>query len=219
VRAIDDLLVGFKYIAQTMERQGPERFVFGAEESLGYLAGTYARDKDAAVAGLYLSELAAELQAEGKTLLDRLDALYVAHGYHVEDQRSHTCEGPRGKELFQQILAAFRDDPPRSLGGLAFRQARDYGRHEVRALPGNKPSGPLPEPQGDLIFFDAAAGEVEVSVAVRPSGTEPKIKFYFFARSRVASPAALAEVKSRTDASLQTAMQELDAWVRSRAAM
>src|SRR5262249_6788044 len=141
IRAIDNLLVGFKYIAQTMDREGAERFVFGAEESLGYLAGTYARDKDAAVAALYLCECAAELQRQKKTLLDRLDEIYSAHGYFVEAQRSETCQGPKGKALIDRLMEALTNDPPRSLAGIELAQVRDYRRHEVRALPANERKG------------------------------------------------------------------------------
>ncbi len=97
VTVVDDLLVGFKYIAQTMDARGADKFVFGAEESLGYLAGTYCRDKDASVAALYVLELAAELKREGKTLLDGLDQLYRAFGYFLEGQRSHTSQGRKAK--------------------------------------------------------------------------------------------------------------------------
>ena len=98
VQVIDDLLVGFKYIGQTMDAKGPDKFVFGAEESLGYLAGTYARDKDAGIAALYLAECAAELRGEGKTLLDRLNELYIEHGYYYEGQTSKFCEGAEGNQ-------------------------------------------------------------------------------------------------------------------------
>jgi phosphoglucomutase len=92
LQVISDLLVGFKFIGQAMDQHGPEKFVFGTEESLGYLAGDYARDKDAAIAALYLAEQAAELAAEGLTLLDHLDGLYAEHGFYCVRtgwQRAH----------------------------------------------------------------------------------------------------------------------------------
>ncbi|MEM1062900.1 MAG: phospho-sugar mutase, partial [Planctomycetota bacterium] len=154
VRVIDDLLVGFKYIGQTMEEEGPDGFVFGAEESLGYLAGQYARDKDAAIASLYICELAAELKAEGKTLLDKLAELHVAHGYHAEGQKSEKCPGPTGRQQIAGLMEAFRNDPPGHLAGLTLATARDYGKGEVRDLPANKQSAEIAEPSGELIFFD-----------------------------------------------------------------
>src|SRR5262249_23068544 len=104
IRAIDNLLVGFKYIAQTVDREGPGRFACGAEESLGFLAGTYAREKDAAIAALYLCECAAELKRQNKTLLDRLDELYQVHGYFLEGQRSESCKGPKGRALIERLI-------------------------------------------------------------------------------------------------------------------
>ena len=215
VQAIDDLLVGFKYIAQTMDAEGPHRFVFGAEESLGYLAGDYCRDKDAAVAALYLLELAAELRLEGKTLLDRLDELFRELGYFVEGQKSEVCEGSRGKEQIDGLMRRFRESPPRKLGGVSISRIRDYKLREVRALPGNKKSEDLAGPQGDLLFLDSVEdGGKRFSVAVRPSGTEPKIKFYFFARAASEKPSALEELKTRTDAAMKSLQTALSKWVR-----
>jgi phosphoglucomutase/phosphomannomutase len=195
VRVFDELLVGFKYIAQLMDRVGPEHFVFGAEESLGYLTGSYARDKDASVAALLLSEAAAELKQEGKTLLDRLDELFVEHGYFIETQKSETRTGPRGKSQIDQLMGALASSPPEELAGLPFRRVRDYVRHEVRKFPGNVRAGDLPEPKGDMLVFEAEASDCAVTLAARPSGTEPKIKFYFFARAAVADAASLDSVR------------------------
>jgi phosphoglucomutase/phosphomannomutase len=214
VRSIDDLLVGFKYIAQTIDREGPERFVFGAEESLGYLAGDYARDKDAAIAALYLAECAAELASENRTLLDRLDDLYVEHGYHLESQRSESCQGPRGKALVDRLMDEFARRPPASLGGTPLARVRDYRLHEIRELPSNRSVAGLPEPRGDLCIFESPAGTTQISFAARPSGTEPKIKFYFFARSACPDRQSLAGVKARTAAQLREFEQALSAWVR-----
>jgi phosphoglucomutase/phosphomannomutase len=228
IRAIDNLLVGFKYIAQTMDREGPERFVFGAEESLGYLAGTYARDKDAAVAALYLCESAAELQRQKKTLLDRLDELYAAHGYFLEGQRSETCQGPKGRAMIERLMEVLTNSPPSSLGGIELARVRDYQKHEIRALPANEKTADLPDPKGELLIFESAPAECTISFAARPSGTEPKIKFYFFARAACAPPAAppegspapaavksLAEVKSLTEQRLSEFQDALSAWVHN----
>jgi phosphoglucomutase len=216
VRCIDNLLVGFKYIGQTMDREGPEHFVFGAEESLGYLAGEYARDKDAAVGALFIAELAAELKAERKTLLDRLNELYIEHGYYLESQRSETCPGPTGKQQIEAIMAAFRSNPPAELAGVTLAEARDYKAHEIRSLPDNRTMAALPEPSGDLLFLDSAPGAFRCSIAVRPSGTEPKIKFYFFASADVVDADELATVKQRTNEQLAALQDALSAWVRSQ---
>lgn len=215
VRAIDDLLVGFKYIAETMDREGPDLFVFGAEESLGYLAGDYCRDKDAAVAALYVAELAAELQAEGRTLLDRLDDLYREHGYFYETQRSEVCTGPRGNEQIAALMSAFRASPPKKLGGLSLERVRDYHKHEIRALPENTKLEELPSPSGNLLFFEAADPSIRVSIAVRPSGTEPKIKFYYFARSDMRrSTWSLQKTKENTVAKVNDVADDLSEWIK-----
>jgi phosphoglucomutase/phosphomannomutase len=215
IRVFDELLVGFKYIAQLMDREGAEHFVFGAEESLGYLTGGYARDKDASVAGLLLSEAAAELKLEGKTLLDRLDDLFVEHGYFLETQKSETRTGPRGKAQIDQLMSALATSPPVELAGLPFQRVRDYVRHEVRAFPGNRRVADLPEPKGDMLVFEAKADDCEITLAARPSGTEPKIKFYFFARAVVADRASLDAVRSAAERRLADFTTALMSWAGS----
>ncbi|MFO0917185.1 MAG: phospho-sugar mutase [Planctomycetaceae bacterium] len=181
VRAIDNLLVGFKYIAATMDAEGPEKFVFGTEESLGYLAGSYARDKDAAIAALYTLELAAELHLRGQTLLDRLDELSQRHGVYLEDQYSMTCPGPKGNQQIAWLMKSFRESPPATFGPMRLERVQDFQRHEIRTLPDNTRSGELPAPSGDLMIAEGTAGACRLRIALRPSGTEPKIKLYLFA--------------------------------------
>lgn len=213
VKVVDNLLVGFKYIGRTMDEHGPDKFVFGTEESLGYLAGQYARDKDAGIAALYLAENAAELKAAGKSLLDRLDELYIEHGYFLETQVSKVCTGSQGKEQIQQLLKALRTTPPGELAGITLASVNDYGTHEVRSLPGNEKTDDLPEPQGELLIFNSAPAETTIRIAARPSGTEPKIKFYFFARSACPSAEALADVKATTKEKLTAFQTELVNWL------
>lgn len=213
LRVIDDLLVGFKYIAAAMDEEGPERFVFGAEESLGYLAGTYARDKDAGIATLYLAECAAELAGEGRTLLDRLDELYVAHGYFAESQLSQTCAGAEGSRQIARLMAAFRELPPAELGGVQFALVHDYLQNQTRRVPSRDVVAPLPRPHGDLLVFETAQESPHVRVAVRPSGTEPKIKFYLFARSDCPDADSLSKVKAATAALLDRLAAALRSWM------
>ena len=182
IRVIDTLPVGFKFIAQTIEAEGADGFVFGAEESLGYLAGDYCRDKDASIAALYVMELAAELGRDGRTLLDELDALHVEHGYHLEDQWSLVCEGASGSEDIRRIMADLRESPPASLGGCRLTRVRDYSNQEIHSLPENERIGTLEGQRTNILFFDSEE-RPRISIAARPSGTEPKIKFYFFIRA------------------------------------
>lgn len=213
VRVINNLLVGFKFIGQAMDQEGPDKFIFGAEESLGYLAGEYCRDKDAAIGALYLLELAAELRSEGKTLLDRLDELYLEHGYFAESQQSFVCKGSRGKEQIDGLMRTFREQPPQELAEIQLVSVRDYKRHEIRSIPANEKMNDVPAPDGDLLIFDSAAGDINMSLGARPSGTEPKIKFYFFAHSKCEQAGKLAEVRKHTDSMMSDFQQALSNWV------
>ncbi len=176
VRTIGDLLVGFKWIAQAIDQYGPKLFVYGAEESHGYMAGSYVRDKDGAVASMLLCELAAQLKSAGQTLHEKLDALFWQHGAHAERTVSVQMPGSEGMARMKEVMAEFRAGPPAEIGGERVVQVRDYGQQTITAV-GGKPR-PLVGPKGDLVFFDLGADGNYV--ACRPSGTEPKIKFYMF---------------------------------------
>ena len=187
VQTAGNLLVGFKYIGGEMDLRGPQDFVFGAEESYGFLAGDHVRDKDAAVASLLLAELAARLKARGKTLHQQLDRLFVRYGCHTEGQINVQMPGEQGMDAMKSLMAKFRSQPPRELGGLKLARVRDY-LTDTLTVAGGKPV-PLGGPKGDLVILDLQPeGNY---VAVRPSGTEPKVKFYMFAYD---SPAALADL-------------------------
>jgi phosphoglucomutase/phosphomannomutase len=177
IRTIGDLHVGFKWIAGAIDQFGPERFIYGTEESHGYMAGTYVRDKDGAVASLLLCELAARLKAAGQTLHEKLEALFWQHGAHAERTVSVQMPGSEGMTRMKEVMAAFRSGPPVAIGGDRVAQVRDYERQSITVSGGIRQ--PLEGPKGDLVFLDLASeGNY---VACRPSGTEPKIKFYMFA--------------------------------------
>ncbi len=198
VETAGNLLVGFKYIGGEMDLRGPKDFVFGAEESYGFLAGDHVRDKDAAVASLLLAELAARLKGvpgtpgPGKTLHQQLDELFVRYGCHSESQINVQMPGEQGMDAMKTLMANFRSHPPLELGGLKLVRLRDYLSNTVR-VPGGKPA-PLGGPQGDMVILDLEAeGNY---VAVRPSGTEPKVKFYMFAYDPPAASVDLAAIKA-----------------------
>jgi phosphoglucomutase/phosphomannomutase len=178
VRVIDDLMVGFKWIGATIDYEGPEYFLLGAEESYGFLIGDHARDKDGAVAAMVLCELAAELKASEKTLAMRLDELFTTYGLHEETAFSIALPGQEGMQRMVELMNRFRTDPPKSLGGKTVARVRDL----------NQPLGQY-EDEMELAMAAARRGNVVVLeldqhghqyVAVRPSGTEPKCKFYIF---------------------------------------
>ncbi len=169
-------LVGFKWICQVMDDVGPENFVFGAEESHGYLVGTYARDKDGAVACMLMCELAAQCKAEGISVHQKIDQLYHIHGYHAERLATIRMEGSDGMRRMQRLMDKLRTDGPAAIGGLQIRQVRDYLNHKIAFADGAEK--PFDGPTGNLIVLET---EIDGNyVAVRPSGTEPKVKMYMF---------------------------------------
>ncbi len=176
VRTFGDLLVGFKWIAGVIDDEGPDKFLFGTEESHGYLAGQHVRDKDGAVAALLLCELAAKLKSDGQTLHEKLDSLSWQHGVHTERTVSVQMPGSEGMSRMKQLMQQFRDSPPTELAGIGVRQARDYLSQKITQADGS--SQPLDGPCGDMVILDLA--ENGNYVAIRPSGTEPKIKLYMF---------------------------------------
>jgi phosphoglucomutase/phosphomannomutase len=177
VQTAGNLLVGFKWIGGEIDRRGAEKFVFAAEESYGFLAGGHVRDKDGAVAAMLLAELAARLKAEGLTLVEKLDELFWRYGPHAEKTISIQMPGEKGMDDMKTLMAALRSRPPEGLGGLAVARTRDYLCGTLTETGGGPQ--PLDGPKADMVIFDLEAeGNY---VAVRPSGTEPKVKFYMFA--------------------------------------
>ena len=212
-KTFSDLLVGFKWIAKTIEENGADKFVFGCEESIGFLAGDYCRDKDGAVGALYILELAAELKAEGKTLLDHLDELYRRHGYHAEGQKSIYCTGPTGKAKIDGLMQTLRQSPPEKLGPIQFVEVADYSNGSRTAIPGGDSLGTITDPVGDLLIFKSdTAGPVRIQIAGRPSGTEPKIKFYFFCQSDISGDNDLNQAKGVGDSVLKEVQEALSQW-------
>jgi phosphomannomutase len=177
IQTRDNVHVGFKWIAQQIDIGGADKFVFGTEESHGFLIGDYVRDKDGAAACMLMAELAAQVNASGKTLFDRLESLFWQHGYHADRQLNIFMSGSAGMTRMQALMKQFRTSPPQSLGGIAVTQVRDY--LNLTTTPTGGQVQPLDAPRGDMVILDLA--EEGHSVAIRPSGTEPKIKFYLFA--------------------------------------
>jgi len=209
VRTEDNLLVGFKWIGVAIDEQGPDRFLFGFEESHGYLKGTHARDKDAAVAAMLFAELVADLKARGKTVFQHLDDLYHRVGYYGERLINKVMEGREGVAQIQALMDALRKRPPGSVAGLGVAEVLDYKAHEVRKADGT--TAPLPRPSGDLLIFHL--DEPGTRFAARPSGTEPKIKFYLFARAEVGGD-GLARAMSAAEGRLDHIAADLEQYIQ-----
>ncbi len=212
VQVIRDVLVGFKYIAGEIDARRADRFVFAAEESIGFMAGNYSHDKDAAIGALYVLELAAELKQHGQTLLDRLNELYDRHGFFLEETVSKMCPGPTGQAQIQRIMSVLRNRPPLVLAGCVWESVRDFQQHEVRSLPSNNVVEQLPSPSGDLLIFSGQSSECRVTLAMRPSGTEPKIKFYYFIK-RPTDP-SITFARERATTCLNDIRSALDQWMQ-----
>lgn len=183
-------------------------YVFGGEESYGYLPTDAVRDKDGNAASVIFCELAASLKKDGRTILDYLDELYLQHGYFLESLGQIVYEGASGAAKIARILESYRSNPPSEFLGSKVDRFTDFGRETVIDPDGQE------IPKQDLYFVELEDG---YRYAVRGSGTEPKIKFYLFGNDAVADAASLEETKSRTRSrleSLKTAILE-DAKVRA----
>ncbi len=172
-----EVLTGFKYIGEQIkwfEESGSNNYVFGLEESYGCLAGTHARDKDAIVAVMCLCEMAAWCKKNGKTVWDQMITLYEKYGYFKESQYSITMKGIDGAKQIEEIMNKLRSNPPKNFGELKVREFRDYDTGRTLNLETDT-EGETGLPQSNVLYFDLTN---DSWCCARPSGTEPKIKFY-----------------------------------------
>lgn len=173
-----EVLTGFKFIGQQIlgfENSGKGTYLFGFEESYGCLIGTYARDKDAIVATMALCEAAAYYKTQGKTLWDAMIEMYDQYGYYKDDIKSITLKGIEGLQKIQEIMDTLRKNPPTEFAGHKVVSARDYKKDTITDLATGevKPTG---LPNSNVLYYDLTD---DAWVCVRPSGTEPKVKFYY----------------------------------------
>jgi len=202
-----ECLTGFKWIADLMRKaekgELDKSIVFGTEESYGYLIENEVRDKDGISAAAITAEMTIYWRSQGKTLLDRLDELYKAHGYWQEMGISKYFEGPQGPGIMRGIMEAYRKNPPRSLGGLKVEKVRDIQASQWRYPSGKTAAVDLPK--SDVLQFYLEGGTV---VSARPSGTEPKIKFYASCRAE-AGTGGLAAAKAEAGQKLAAIKAEI----------
>jgi phosphoglucomutase len=183
-------------------------YVFGGEESYGYLASDQVRDKDANAAVLMFAEMAAHLAAENKSILEYLDEVYLRYGYYDEDTINIYYEGATGASRIRAILDSYRKEAPASVGNYEVAEVRDFGMQTLHDADGKE------IPKQDFFFLELDNG---YQYAVRGSGTEPKIKFYFFAREDVSEPGELQPAKERAAATLGKLKEAVEADARKRA--
>lgn len=183
-------LTGFKYIAELIrEKEGKEKFVCGGEESYGYLVGDDVRDKDAVAASLLLCETVAWAKAQGKSFFELLLDIYITVGFYREALVSLTKKGKKGLEEIAEMMEQFRNHPPSTLGGIDVAAVSDYQAGVRKDLLTSKTSA-IDLPSSNVIQFHLSDGSL---VTARPSGTEPKIKFYFSVKGELASREAFDE--------------------------
>ena len=184
-----DVLTGFKFIGEQitkLEEKGEEnRFVFGFEESYGYLGGTYVRDKDAVIASMLICEMVAYYKAKGLNLVEVLDGLYKKHGYYMCSQKSFTCEGESGMNQIKGIMKSLRNNPPETVNGEKVIRFDDYETSVSHDLV-NKENKKITLPVSNVLCYYMEDGS---SLIVRPSGTEPKIKLYIGSVDKTAEAA------------------------------
>ena len=173
-----EVLTGFKYIGQQIlgfETTGKGTYLFGFEESYGCLIGTHARDKDAIVATMALCEAAAYYKTKGKTLWDAMVDMYDKYGYYKDDIQSITLKGIEGLQKIQEILETLRKNPPMEVGGYKVLKVRDYQADTIKDVA----TGDVTQtglPTSNVLYYDLTD---DAWLCVRPSGTEPKVKFYY----------------------------------------
>ncbi len=176
--ALVEVLTGFKFIGQKIlefEKTGKGTYLFGMEESYGCLTGTYARDKDAVVASMALCEAAAYYKTKNMTLWDAMLAMYERYGYYKDDVKAITLKGIEGLEKIQEIMNTLRADAPAEIGGYKVTSARDYKEGSIRSMETGEVA-PTGLPSSNVSYYDLTD---DAWVCVRPSGTEPKVKFYY----------------------------------------
>ncbi len=173
-----EVLTGFKFIGQQIlgfETTGKGSYLFGFEESYGCLIGTHARDKDAIVATMALCEAAAYYKTQGKTLWDAMVDMYDKYGYYKDDIQSITLKGIEGLQKIQEILETLRKNPPAEVGGYQVVKARDYQAETIKDIATGEVTG-TGLPKSNVLYYDLTD---DAWLCVRPSGTEPKVKFYY----------------------------------------
>ena len=195
--ALIEVLTGFKFIGEQIkifEQENSYHYVFGMEESYGCLAGTYARDKDACVAVMMLCEVAAYYKTQGKTLCDAMEEMYQKYGFYQEGLATVTMKGMDGAKQIENLMAEQRKNPPKELGGFQVLRVRDYKEDKVNDMQ-TKEETKTGLPISNVIYYEL---ENNAWCCVRPSGTEPKIKYYFGVKGDSAADAKekLAKLKS-----------------------
>ncbi|HEX3009775.1 MAG TPA: phospho-sugar mutase [Bacteroidales bacterium] len=201
-----DVLTGFKYIAEIIKQnEGKMKFIGGGEESYGYLAGEFVRDKDAIMSCALIAEAAAWAKDQNKLLVDILEEVYIRYGFFKESLLSVTKKGKEGAEEIQKMMDNFRKNPPKEINGSKVTLIHDYQKqtttHMINGL-----KEPIRQPKSNVLQFLTQDGS---KISIRPSGTEPKIKFYFGVKEKLNCIAEYNEVNKKLSQKIQNIIDEL----------
>ncbi len=196
-----EVLTGFKFIAENIRLNEPDKkFLVGGEESFGYLVGDFVRDKDAIISCCMIAEVAVWALSKGKTLTSLLKEIYLENSFYLERLVSLTRPGKAGEDEIKGIISNLRENPPKEIDGTAIVSAADFLNGTIKDLSSEK-ERKLPFPKSNILQFKAEDGS---SITVRPSGTEPKIKFYFGVKDELASLEGYEQTKAKLEAKLDS---------------
>lgn len=200
-------LTGFKYIAELMgELERKKKFIAAGEESYGYMVGDFVRDKDAVSACAFFAAMAAAAKDDGQTLYDWLIQMYIENGFYKEGLINLVRKGADGEQQIKAMMEKFRNDPPQTLAGEKIVRLLDYKTSVEKELSSGK-TKPITLPKSDVLQFYTEQGS---KISVRPSGTEPKIKFYVSIRSKLASKSEFEKVNTELDKKIANIARELN---------
>ena len=201
-------LTGFKYIGEVMTQlEGQKTFIAGGEESYGYLIGEHARDKDAVISCAMMAEMVAFYKDKGSSLYDALVDLYLEYGFYKEQLIALKKEGKSGAEEIQAMLKSLRETPPTTLGGSTVTKIIDYLSSEEKDMTTGAIT-PVDLPSSNVLQFYTADGSI---VSARPSGTEPKVKFYCSVNETLNNRADFVSTETKLDAKLDDILRDLGA--------
>jgi len=201
-----DVLTGFKYIAELiLHLEGKKTFIGGGEESYGYLVGDFVRDKDAVISCCMIAEMAAWAAENGKTFYDILIDLSCEYGFYKEDLLSITKKGKSGAEEIQAMMNNYRSQPPATINGVKVTMIKDYQMQTSMDYTSNT-TDVIDLPKSNVLQFFTADGS---KITVRPSGTEPKIKFYFGVKENLASKADYEKVNLQLNAKIKAIIEDM----------
>jgi phosphoglucomutase len=201
-----DVLTGFKYIADIIKHNyGRKTFIGGGEESYGYLAGDFVRDKDAVMSCMLIAEANAWAAEQDKSIFDVLADIYIKYGFYKEKLVNLVRKGKTGAEEIQMMMDGYRKKPPMEINGSTIIKIKDYQfQKEINLITGTKETIALPK--SNVLQFITADGTI---VSIRPSGTEPKIKFYIGTKTELKNAADYKKVEKELDDKLNAICKSL----------